>query len=88
MAAVQSLAYQPNRRKLEETKFGYVYYDANALDYNQWEFRCNLKMDIATDEKVGEVMAQIIECLSGNASTIAMNIGNKDLLAKDKSGYE
>ena len=79
--AVASLRYRPNASLPEESKFGYVVFSGDPVDYHHWCFRTELKFATCKDEDAPRTMREVIENLKGDALAVAIEIGSAALLA-------
>jgi hypothetical protein len=73
---------------IEENRAGGLIYDGNAAHYHEWDFRASVKVKSAKDADKPTVMGKIVEGLTGDAMTAAMEIGMDKLLEASGSGLD
>ena len=74
---MRSLAYRTPESVPAESKKGYVYFDANPKDYYYWDFKIELKAQVASGNQKdwNEMILALMESLRGDALEIATQIG-------------
>ena len=82
MALAASLEYH-HRSRVEETRQGIFIFTGDASDYQDWEFRNELKYTNAKEEERPKIMAEIVTSLRGDAFRVAKDLGMEDLTKPD-----
>lgn len=62
-----------------ETKSGAYIYTGDALNYHEWQFRTNLRLQACEEKDVPGIVSKIVEGLRGDALHAAMEIGLEDI---------
>ena len=87
--AVQAVLFQTGPISWQETKQGSIIFSGEAASFHDWEFRTRMKMMGCTDpSKYAENMSKIMDGLRGEAFTLAMEIGTKQLCTPGEEAWD
>ena len=87
--AVSSVLFVPdNGTNPKTTKQGAFIYSGEASSFHEWEFRTNLRMLSAKEDKYQEKITDVVEALRGDAFNVSQQVGITVLMNENNLGHE